>query len=125
MTTEFQRNVEELQYSVDVLKEYVDDLNNKSGNRVFLLGKIEAAFEELKIRYNCLYDVVMEQAQEKKQSGAVNNDTIHINGAADYGLEDYLRGYDPFPTISSDLWNDSMANGGTINFTTKKDERNT
>jgi hypothetical protein len=117
MTTEFQRNIEELQYSVDVLKEYVDDLNsNKSGNRVFQLGKIEAAFEELKIRYNCLYDVVMEQAQENNKNGPVNNDTIHIKNAADGRFGDYMSGYDFMPKIPNDIWTESKNFNGTINF---------
>lgn len=85
----FKNTIEQLQYSIDVLKEYVCDLEqNDDVNEMFALGKISAAFEEVRIHYNCLYDDVFAQeikTKEKTDNTVYNfTDTISSIGAADF-----------------------------------------
>lgn len=77
---------EQFEYAIDVLREYSADLKKSDNNieSVFALGKISAAMEELEIHYQCLSDLLFEEANETKSDLIKIGDTIPSVGAADF-----------------------------------------
>lgn len=108
--SQIKKSIEQLQYSIDVLKEYVCDIDeNIDVNKMFALGKIAAAFEEVRIHYNCLYDDIFSEEIDTNTKTVGKNlnfsDTISNIGAADYFGTDRIMFSDAGDYIRFDIPN--------------------
>ena len=99
--TEFDCLIENLEYAVDVLSEYVRELKKSQSNRVFQLGKVCAAFEEVQIHYQTVSEEVL--SEEESNSGTLKISSINANERIGF--------YDTM--ISSGSGNDYIAKSAT------------
>ena len=77
---------EQFEYAIDVVRQYSSEIKNEKNkiDSVYTLGKIAAAMEELEIHYQCLSDIVFEEANETKSDLIKVGDTIPSVGAGDF-----------------------------------------
>ena len=67
--SDFATVFEQFEYAIDVLREYSADLKkmDNTTESIFTLGKVSAAMEELQIHYQCLSDILFEEASESNK----------------------------------------------------------
>lgn len=84
--SDFTATFDQFEYAIDVLREHTSDLKNSDNKieSIFVLGKIAAAMDELQIQYQCLSDLLFEEANETKSDVIKIGDTIPSVGATDF-----------------------------------------